>query len=411
MTELEVKEVRNILISELEKYHGEPILLPLDSHILKQLIFDTVLPSKCKEFSSSLKNVLNKIDFSNVSFENVYLRLCNFQGLKGVRINPQVVYRKDLSRCNFNGVTFIGSFDDVICTDSNFNGSIGAVINPQKLFLNNLRNTKLVGVKFIGKFDGVIIENADFTGSIDAIINLKLVSGANLTGTNLCDTIIMGNTDGLILNYTNFKGAKTINGKMIKINPRTINERKMIGCNFDRIYFTHDFTGCEIDFSNFKGSEGAVINPQKLKEKSLVGTTLTDVTIEGSFDGVRIENANFSGSIGAVINPQTLYDKNLTDTILDSVTFNGTFYNCKIKGANFTGSKNAVINPKSVYNKNLTNTNLTDAIVVDNFNGLLLTTNMVMCQEENLIDNDEDYIEEESEKEYAIRMIKSLFNK
>jgi len=409
MTELEVKEIRNILISELEKYQGEPILLPLDAHILQQIIFDTVLPSKCKKISDDLKYVLKKIDFFNIPFDNVLLRLCNFNELKGVRINPQTVYCKDLSKCKFKGVTFIGSFDNVICADSNFNGSTGAVINPQKLAFKNLRNTKLGGIKFTGTFDGVVIQNADFTGSTNAIINLRMVEGSNLTGTNLCDTLVIGSTDGLTLNYTSFKGAKNKKGEMIKINPKTIEQRKMIGCNFDGVYFTHNFNGCEIDFSSFLGSVGAVITPQKLKDKSLVGTTLTNVTFDGNFDNVRIENANFTGSTGAVINPQMIYDKSLIGTTLDSVTFDGIFNNCKIKGANFTGSVNAVINPQTIYCKNLTNVNLTDAIVVDDFKGLLLTTNMIMCQEENLIDKDENYIEEESEKEYVIRMIKSLF--
>lgn len=135
MTDLEAKEIRSILISELEKYYGEPILLPLDAHILQQIIFDTVLPSKCKKISDDLKYVLKKIDFSNIPFDNVLLKLCNFNKLKGVRINPQTIYCKDLSNCNFDGVTFIGSFDNTICTDSNFNGSTGAVINPQNFLL------------------------------------------------------------------------------------------------------------------------------------------------------------------------------------------------------------------------------------------------------------------------------------
>jgi len=294
MTNLEIKEVRKILVDELSKYEGVPILLPLEAHILQQLIFDRVLPVSSKEFSTDLKSVLKKIDFSNVPFNDVDLGLCNFDGL-------------------------------------NAGGDNGGVI--------------------------------------------------------------------------------TINGGMIKINPKTISERKMIGCNFFGVYFTHNFNGCEIDFSNFEGSTGAVINPQKLKNKSLVGTILSNVTFDGNFDNVRIENANFTGSTGAVINPQMIYDKSLINTVLDSVTFDGFFNNCKIKGANFTGSINAVINPRSVYCRNLTNVNLTDAIVVDNFEGLLLTTNMVMCQDENLIDEDDNNVYEETEKEYAIRMIKSLFNK
>ena len=411
MTNLEIKEVRKILVDELSKYEGVPILLPLEAHILQQLIFDRILPGSSKKISTSLKDILKKIDFSNVPFNDVDLGLCNFDGLNGVRINPQVVFNKDLSRCRFNGVTFVGSFDGVICCDTNFTGSVGAIINPQKIAFKNLRNTKLGGVRFTGNFDDVIVQNTDFTGSTNAVINLRMVEGANLSGTNLCDTIITGSTDGLTLNYTSFKGAKTINGSMIKINPKTISERKMIGCNFFGVYFIHNFNGCEIDFSNFEGSTGAVINPQKLKNKSLVGTTLADVTFDGNFDNVRIENANFTGSTGAVINPQKIYDKSLINTVLDNVTFDGIFDNCKIKGANFTGSLNAVINPRRVYCRNLTNVNLTDAIVVDNFEGLLLTTNMIMCQDENLIDEDDNNVYEETEKEYAIRMIKSLFNK
>ena len=97
------------------------------------------------------------------------------------------------------------------------------------------------------------------------------------------------------------------------------------------------------------------------------------------------------------------------DSTFNGVIFDGVFNNCKIKGADFTGSVNAVINPRCVYCRNLTNVNLTDAIVVDNFEGLTLTTNMIMCQKENLIDEDANSVYVESEKEYAIRMIKSLF--
>lgn len=409
MTNLEINEIRKILIEELEKHEGEPVLLPLEPHVLQEIIFDVVLPTKCKEFSLNLKSVLKKIDFSNVPFNDVYLRLCNFEGLKGIKINPQVVYKKDLSNCKFNGVTFAGSFDGTICSNADFTGSTGVIINPQKIANKNLCKSKLSGVKFIGKFNDVLVMNADFTGSEGAIINLAGIAGSDLSGTNLCDVTVKGNTNRLTLNYTCFKGAKTINGEMININPQTIKERKMIYCNFDGVYFTNDFDGCTVAGSNFKGSEGAIINAQKLKDKSLIGTVLSNVTLEGNFDNVRVNNADFTGSIGAVINPQTVYDKNLTNSIFHSVTFDGFFDNCKIKNSNFTGSINAIINPRSIYCRNLINVNLTDAIVVDNFKGLFLTDNMVMCQKENLIDDNYNNMYEDTKKEYVIRMIKSLF--
>lgn len=396
----EIEEIRNILVEELEKYEGEPILLPLEPKLLNEIIFEDYYGDGFKRFYYKFKsfNLLKKIDFSNIPFTNVILRECDLTNLKNVRIDPQIVYNKDLSYQSYNGVEFIGTFDNAICSNANFTGSVGTVINPQTIKDKKLSHSILKDATFNGGFDGVDIINSDFTGSKGAIIK---GCGTDFTYTKLCDATILGEIKKSKLHYTDFTGAKSINSDLIKLNPRKILYKSMIGCIFNGIIFTREFDYCKIFNCDFTGSKNAVINPINI-HNNLEGCTFNGVHFTDSLDYISIVGCDFTGSIGTVINPQKVINKNLSSTNFCDVVFDGPFDNTKIKGSNFTGSVNAVINPQTIQ-KNLSYTNLTDAIVVDNFNDVFLF-NTTMTQDANLIDDDNM-----NEKEECIKKMKSLF--
>ena len=100
-----IEEIRKIFIETLEKYEGEPVLFDIPSEILHELIFE-IYAGDARKISKDIKPHLKKIDFSNISFDNVIVYGFDFTGLKNVKINPQTVRFKDLSRTILNGVTF-----------------------------------------------------------------------------------------------------------------------------------------------------------------------------------------------------------------------------------------------------------------------------------------------------------------
>lgn len=396
----EIEEIRNILVDELEKYEGEPILLPLEPKLLNEIIFEDYYGDGFKRFYYKFKsfNLLKKIDFSNIPFTNVLLNECDLTGLKNVRIDPQIVYNNDLSNKEYNGVEFIGSFDGVICTNVDFTGSKGALINPQTIKDKSLIRCILKDVTFIGGFDGVDIIKSDFTGSKGAVIK---GAGSNFSYTKLCDALIDGEVRKSILQCTDFTGAKSIDGDMIKLNPKKILNNSMVGCIFNGIRFTKEFGCCRIINCDFRGSVDAVINPSL--EKNMSGCIFEGVYFSNNLDYVNIVNSDFTGSKCAVINPQKIFHKNLSHCIFNDVCFVGSFDGANIVNSNFTGSMGALINPQTIYKKDARDVNFTDVIVVDNFNGVI-KNNAIMPSEDNLID-DECLVEKES----SIRKIKLLF--
>ncbi len=178
-----IKAERQKLINILESLEDGKYLTLSDANIL----FNE--SSSYKKFAIP-ERLLKKIDFSNISFDNVDIRGMDFTELKGVKINPQTVYAQNLSRCKFSGVEFIGPFDGIYLYETDFTGSKGAKINPQRVFEKDLSYCIFSGVEFIGPFDGATLLYADFTGSKGAIVDRKKVSYANssiLTNVEIID--------------------------------------------------------------------------------------------------------------------------------------------------------------------------------------------------------------------------------
>lgn len=245
---------REELIALIEKCNGlEKIIIK--KSILEKLIFDNKLcycknqdynniVKTCKVFSVD-KNILEKLDLSEVSFDDFLAENVDFSGLYGVKLNPQKVYSKSLCCSILNGVEIIGSFDDVNVERTNFNGILGNnKLNPQTVNSKSLYGAILSGIEIIGSYNNVNVERTNFKGVLgNNKINPQKIYSKSLFCTKLCDMEITGSFDGVDLENTDFRG--------------------IIGHN--------------------------ELNPQTVKLKTLHGTILENINIIGSFEDVDTE--------------------------------------------------------------------------------------------------------------------------
>lgn len=104
--------IRVGLKQELESYEGKPAGLRLKGKAVEELLFNTdEFGMKTFAFETGL---MKKINFEGISFENFFAYGFDFTGFKGISLDPQKVFGKDLSFANLNGVTIINTFDDVL---------------------------------------------------------------------------------------------------------------------------------------------------------------------------------------------------------------------------------------------------------------------------------------------------------
>ena len=117
-----IKHIREGLLVELNKVNGEPRIINLRSEFVEELLFNTD-EFGMKTFAFPIE-LMKKVDFTGISFEDFFAFGFDFTGFKGVAIDPQKVFDKDLSFANLNGVTIINTFDDVKYEGTNFEGMI-----------------------------------------------------------------------------------------------------------------------------------------------------------------------------------------------------------------------------------------------------------------------------------------------
>lgn len=196
-----IRKLRKILVEEFSKYEGEPVLLSLDKKLLKKLFFED------HEFANEIKSIIEKINFSNISFDGYNCHSKDFSNLIGVKINPQKSYNKDLSCSFYRNVEFIDEFDGVKIMGSMFTGSKGAIINPQTIPDKNLSFGEYGNVTFNGSFDGANIVCADFTGSTGAIIDPQEVKAKSISGANCRDVEFTNDFDGVNIEATKLEGS------------------------------------------------------------------------------------------------------------------------------------------------------------------------------------------------------------
>lgn len=156
-----IKRLREMFVNELEQYDGvEPIKFDIEPNLLQSIIFKQItvpnnmpiLPKKKKKVFALPDKCLEKIDFDNVSFDGFDSCEVDYSKLHNVKINPQKIYNKNLSFCDFASVQFKGSFNDTVIKGSSFKKSKGAVID-----LTKLRKNGYISLKQTHLTDAVVI--------------------------------------------------------------------------------------------------------------------------------------------------------------------------------------------------------------------------------------------------------------
>ena len=165
----------------------KPILLPYTSEEMRELIFDLKKDEAGIEyyvFNEILFNIKTKIDYSNVSFDNVSFIGLDLSRVHGIKFNPQKIYKKSLKNTKLGeNIEVIGNdkvnqidlFEGVTLSHTEFRGCKNVVINPQTIFEKDLQHTTLEAVTFNGPFDGTSVWYTNFSKSRGAKLDPKTV--------------------------------------------------------------------------------------------------------------------------------------------------------------------------------------------------------------------------------------------
>jgi uncharacterized protein YjbI with pentapeptide repeats len=194
------KELRELLNNYNRK---EKIIFNYDKQFIENLIFEEKIDSdgiKYKDFAFEFE-LIKKIDLSEISFDNVFVIQTAFNGSKGVKINPQTVYKKSLVHNLFNGVEFIGPFTGADIRETDFSESKGAVIQAEKVLNKSFENTILKDTEIKGSLDGARIKGANFLGCKGVKVDPIRVYNSDVRGASFETGQIIGS----------FYGANTIN--------------------------------------------------------------------------------------------------------------------------------------------------------------------------------------------------------
>lgn len=155
----------------IRKYNREYIFYMIRNHeednlckILEWNILFKINEASGRKDIDIPEDIKDKIDYSNVDFENVYVKGYDFTGMKHVHINPQKVFNKDLRDTILDGVNITGEFDDAYITRANFTNSKDALINPQKIYDRDLRGAILADTLLVNDLNNVQINHyTDFS--------------------------------------------------------------------------------------------------------------------------------------------------------------------------------------------------------------------------------------------------------
>lgn len=251
----QINKLREELVNELKNYNKKKhIKLNIPKLVLNMILFDNKLGDSRRDFAIPFE-LMKKLHFERVSFNNVPVSCLDFTGTRGVKIDPQGVYKKDLSGTVLCDTEITGPFDDVRVMATNFKGAKNAKVNPQKVFNRDLFHTVLSGVEISGPFDDVSIVSTNFTGSRGAIINPQTVRGKDLTNAVLKGVKITGFFTGATIVGANFEGALGA-----KVNPQTVRGRDLKNTNLGNAEIIGSFEKCNID--------GTIHNKKLLIEKT-----------------------------------------------------------------------------------------------------------------------------------------------
>lgn len=203
-------------------------------------------------------------DMSGINFDNVEIAGLDFDGLTGVKINPE---GRDLDNCKFKGVEFTGTFKDSSVRNVDFTGSINAVMDVSEVEYRSIAESKMSGVKFIGSFDYADVWYTDFTDSAGAKIDpsklyMEGLEGAKLSGVELTSAIENCYIDGA--DFTDSKNAVIIVRNTPSFNDTNLNGATVIGDVYSKPHDGVQIEGATILHDLNKSDEN-----NKTKRKSI----------------------------------------------------------------------------------------------------------------------------------------------
>ncbi len=174
---------REAYISKLEDYvfylllnyrEERPLLIDsIEPDLLKETIFKKEIEytkdGKCiikYVLRKGYNNLYKKVDFSNVSFDDVAVNGVDFSGWHNVTLNPQKVYQRDMSYTKLKGVKVIGSLHNCRILGIDTTGSSGVVVCTHGVYQGIMNYATLTDAVVIGDFEGIYTEGMDLTGAI-----------------------------------------------------------------------------------------------------------------------------------------------------------------------------------------------------------------------------------------------------
>ena len=137
MEKEQIDYLRKGLIEELTEFNGEPRIFGVRSKIMEEILFNTD-EFGMKTFALPLE-LMKKVDFRGISFDNFFAYGFDFSLFKGISIDPQKVFDKDLSYANLNGVIITNTFDGVTVNGTEIEGMI---YKTWKIKFKNLAKSK-----------------------------------------------------------------------------------------------------------------------------------------------------------------------------------------------------------------------------------------------------------------------------
>lgn len=113
-----INALREYLFGVVLDYKGEkPILFQgIDLHLLKNILFGKYTTSDGQRYYGIIDEYIplyKKINFSNVSFDNVKVSGIDFTDWTGVQIDQETIFNNDLEGTNLSGVTIISNITPI----------------------------------------------------------------------------------------------------------------------------------------------------------------------------------------------------------------------------------------------------------------------------------------------------------
>lgn len=166
-----IKKIRGELEEQLKQYDIEQghIELNIPSKILEAILFEYNNVRKCLDFAFDFEQI-KKLDLGSISFDNVKVFNRDFSNSKGIKINPQTVYEKNLINTKLKDVEIIGSFDDVKIKGASFKGSVGAIVDLCCIYENDARNVDFCDAYVVNyRYRGAKTTGASINGVLKSI--------------------------------------------------------------------------------------------------------------------------------------------------------------------------------------------------------------------------------------------------